>query len=65
MGGFNKDRARSVLNLPDTIEPVTMMTAGYLGDESVLPDHLLERETKQRERKEMQEFVFKGKWGRS
>jgi len=62
MAGFDKDRARSHFDIPDTHTPVAAMAIGYLGDTKQLPEQLQETETKKRSRKELSEFIFTGDW---
>ena len=63
MGGFDPDKARELLGIPDDIEPVTAIALGYPGDPENLPDQLREREAAPRTRKPLSEIVFVGKWG--
>ena len=64
MAGFDGDKARRVLELPDTCEPMTLIAIGYYGDYNDLPDTLRERELAARSRKPIAEFVYRGRWGR-
>ena len=64
MAGFDKEKAKTELNIPNYFEPVAMIAVGYKGDINELPDELKSRETKPRIRKEQKEFVFKGSWER-
>ncbi len=57
MAGYNKAQAIEVLNIPDTFEPGVIIAIGYPGDPSALPDALLERELKPRERFPQDSFV--------
>lgn len=65
MAGFRVEKAREEYQIPEGYEPVAMMTIGYAGDPSVLPDDLREREFRPRRRKSIDEFVFAGSWGHS
>jgi len=58
MGGFDADRLRKNLNIPDHYEPVVIMAIGYPGDVQTLPEHLKVRELAPRERYLQQEFVM-------
>ncbi len=58
MGGFEKQKAIELLNIPDTHEPVVIMAIGYLGDIENLPDNLKEREVAPRERYTQDFFVL-------
>lgn len=62
MGGYDVEGARSVLHLPMNIEPAAMMAIGYKGDPSVLPDEVAAREEKPRERRGLNEFVYRKKF---
>ena len=65
MGGFDKDRARAELNIPEGYEPITMIALGYPGTLDQLPEALRERELAPRTRKPLDEFVFEGSWRQS
>jgi nitroreductase len=58
MGGFSAEKAKQHFNLPDGIEPVTMIAVGYLGDPEQLPEPLKERELAQQQRKSIEELLF-------
>lgn len=53
MGGYKKQQAVAELNIPDDYEPVAMIALGYPADED---------KSAEKDRKEIQEFVFKGTW---
>lgn len=59
MGGFDGSRAKEELKIPVDWEPVAMIAIGYQGDDSKLPDDLLSRLRAPRNRKPLEEFVFK------
>jgi nitroreductase len=65
MGGFDADKARETLGIPEGYQPLTMIALGYLGSPDVLPDDLRERELAPRSRKPLEEFVFEGSWEQS
>jgi nitroreductase len=44
MGGFDRDLAAKILNLPGNLTPQVAIAAGKLGDPATLPDVLRERE---------------------
>lgn len=58
MGGFEKDKAISNLNIPGTHEPVVVMAIGYLRDGGDLPEPFKTRETAPRERYTQDFFVM-------
>jgi len=59
MGGYSIEKVKEYFRLGDDIEPVAMMTVGYLGDGSSLTPELLKRDEVRRPRKSTSEFVFK------
>jgi len=63
MGGFDAEKAREYLGIPETFEPVTAIALGYPGDPENLPEQLRAREAAPRTRKALSEIVFSGKWG--
>jgi len=63
MGGFDVEAARSRFHIPAGWEPVSVIALGYPGKLEDLPEPLRERETGQRQRKPLEEFVFSGTWG--
>ncbi len=62
MGGFDADKARQLLKLPDGCEPMTLIAIGRYGDPADLPDTLREREFAARSRKPFAEFLFRERW---
>lgn len=62
MGGFNKERAREIFEIPDDFMPVTVIAAGYKGDGEELPAVLREKEKSVRNRKQLNEILFTGKF---
>lgn len=59
MAGFSAERARQHFALPDDIEPVVMIAAGYLGDLDQLPEEIKQRELAPRERRPLAELILK------
>ena len=57
MAGYNKAHAIEALNIPDTFEPGVIIAIGYPGDPASLPEVLMERELKPRERFPQGSFV--------
>jgi nitroreductase len=64
MAGFDVEKARADLKIPDGYEPVAMIAVGYPGDPNLLTDRLRQRELAPRERNPISTFVFSGEWGR-
>lgn len=62
MAGFDGDRARAVLQIPEGFDPVSALAIGYPGDPSLLPEDFREREVEGRTRKPLSEMVFSGLW---
>lgn len=58
MSGFNYEKAKNELNIPDKFEPVTMMALGYPTKSGNLPLDIYKMESSQRDRKKLEEFVF-------
>jgi nitroreductase len=63
MGGFDADKARDLLAIPEGVEPVAAMALGYPGDPSDLPEELRQRELAPRTRRPTSEWAFGAKWG--
>lgn len=63
MAGFDVDKARETLEIPDGYDPVAMVALGHAGQIDRLPDELEAKELAPRERRPFSEFVFSGKWG--
>jgi len=63
MAGFDTDRARELLAIPEDHEPVAVIALGYAGDPAALPGPLAEREIATRERRPLQESVHGAGWG--
>jgi nitroreductase len=64
MAGFDVEKARTDLKIPDGYDPVAMIAVGYPGDADMLPEKLRQRELSPRERKPIAEFVFSAEWRR-
>ncbi len=58
MAGFDAERARTSLIIPEDYEIGSVTAIGYLGDPGTLPDNLREREEAPRSRKPLEELVF-------
>ncbi len=65
MAGFDAEKARETLSIPEGHQPLAMIALGYLGTPDGLPDDLRERELAPRSRKPVEEFVFEGQWEQS
>lgn len=62
MGGFNTEKAKTMLNIPIDFEPVTMIALGYEDTINHMPQSLRERELLPRVRKDLSEITFDGMW---
>jgi nitroreductase len=65
MGGFDMERARKEFSIPEGYEPVAAIAVGYPGDPASLPESLRARARVPRTRRELGEFVFTGRWGKT
>jgi len=58
MAGFDKDKVRTSLEIPEAFEIGAVWALGYLGDLSALPENFQAMEQTVRVRKGLSEFVF-------
>jgi nitroreductase len=63
MGGFNHEKAKELLEIPEPYEPVTVIVTGYEGDPEILLPDYKKTELEHRMRKDFEEIVFSGKFG--
>lgn len=63
MGGFNAEKARILFEIPENYEPVSVLAVGYKGNPDSLPEVMRVRENAPRTRKELDDIVFKKKFG--
>ena len=63
MGGFDRERARDVLAIPEGWEPLAVIAIGVLGPPEALPDAMRAGETAPRMRKPLAEIAFNGRFG--
>ena len=59
IGGFSPEKIKEAFPLPEGYEPVVVFAAGYKGNPDFLPDNLKVRETAEKQRKPLDELVFK------
>jgi nitroreductase len=59
IGGFDRDKARQLLNVPDEFDLHAVIAVGYPGDKSELPEALQQREIPNG-RRPLTEVVFEG-----
>jgi nitroreductase len=62
MAGFDYDRARSELKIPDDYETAAFVALGYAGSPDQLPDAQKKSELGPRSRKPLSEIVFTTTW---
>ncbi|MBN2212897.1 MAG: nitroreductase family protein [Bacteroidales bacterium] len=66
MGGFDPELAIESLSIPERFEPVAMFALGYPAENVMeFPRDLIDREKKERSRKNISEILYYGKWQRS
>jgi nitroreductase len=58
MAGFDHQKAKASLNIPDDFDTVAVTAVGYLGDPESLPEGMRTPELSPRQRKDLKEFVF-------
>lgn len=63
MSGYDKNKAKEVFELPEGIEPLAVMSIGYLGKTSKLHPNLQPMEKADRVRDNFDAFVFRKKYG--
>ncbi|AZQ39525.1 oxidoreductase [Streptomyces cyaneochromogenes] len=63
MGGFDPERLRVSLGVPDGYRPLSITAIGALAAADLLPKELRDRETAARERRPLTETFFAESWG--
>jgi nitroreductase len=58
MGGFDRDKAGKVFNIPDEYEIGIMIAIGYQDSHEILPERYREKANSPRERKPLSEITF-------
>ena len=58
LGGFDKQKAIELLNIPNTLEPIAVIALGYLGNPESLEEPFRTRETTARNRKPVSEILI-------
>lgn len=64
MAGFDREKSKQFLEIPERYEPVTFAAIGFKSSSQEFPGDLIDRENNSRTRKEIQEFVFHGRFMR-
>lgn len=62
MGGFDAEKIRQLLAIPEGFEPVIVFAFGYAGSPAMLPEDLRRREEAPRSRKPLESFVYTEEW---
>jgi nitroreductase len=62
MGGFDYERARTELNIPEEYEIGAFAALGYSGSPDSLPESLAQMEVSPRQRKPLSEIAFTTSW---
>ena len=65
MIGIVPERARELYGIPDHSEALTGLAIGYASEASEAPENLRKRDEAPRERKSLEEFVFRGSYGKA
>ncbi len=63
MEGFDYQKARTELQIPEDYTIACMVAVGYPGSKEALSDELQEKERTKSDRKKVEEFVYKGFFG--
>jgi nitroreductase len=62
--GFDVEKARQLLKIPDGYEPAAMMAVGYLGDAEPVSEPPGQHDGPGRGRKPLDSLAFEGMWGK-
>ncbi len=62
MAGFDREKAYTLLQLPQNMKPIAMIAIGYPSDAKSLPNDLQERHNAPRTRTPITGFVHRGAW---
>ncbi len=65
MGGFSKEKARKLFDIPEDYEPMVMSAIGYQDAPERLKPDFAKMEKSPRERKPLEELVFSNTFGKS
>ena len=63
MSGFDANKAVKLFDIPNDFQTVSVTVLGYYGNVDDLPEDMATMETKPRERKGLDEIVFRDKFG--
>lgn len=62
MTGFDPRKIEELFEIPDEYEALSIIAVGYIGDHEILHPRMQKSEIAPRERKEIEDFVFSGKF---
>ncbi len=62
IGGFDMEKTRKLFDIPEGYEAISAIAIGYIGDYKVLHPNLQKPELADRERKNMDTFIFSNKF---
>ena len=62
MSGFSSQKAIELFEIPNHIEPLSILAIGYLGNPQILHPRMQKSEIADRERKPLNDFVFQNKF---
>ena len=63
MGGFDKEKTKQCFNIPENLQPVLVIAAGYPGKLNQLSEAILESERQPRTRNPISDWVYQNHWG--
>jgi nitroreductase len=63
MGGFNREKAIKLFQIPDGYRPMSVTAIGYYGNASLLPEDMYNSEIEDRKRFPLNDLVFSGSFG--
>jgi nitroreductase len=63
MAGFDAEKARQLLKIPEGYEPAAMMAVGYRGDLGSIQEPPRQHDKPPRARKPLDSLLFEGTWG--
>ncbi len=65
MAGIETGKIPTVYSVPEDFEPIAALAIGYPGENLDVPEHLRQRDNRERTRKPLDQFVFEGTWGQA
>lgn len=65
MSGFDPQKAREKFEIPENYDAVSVIALGYIGKPEILPERMQKSEKAKRIRKDLDTFIFSGKFGQT